>query len=134
MNVLIVGNGFDLAHGLPTKYSDFIGQVNDKSEFYQFLIDKPKSNLKIYNRVKNSKVFRYMKSQCNQNNGWVDFENELKAIVDSICDFPGQLDRIIREDNKTTISKYVMKRENISHLDLFIKYCVRIMDLQLNGL
>ena len=24
MNILIVGNGFDLAHGLPTKYSDFL--------------------------------------------------------------------------------------------------------------
>ncbi|MFQ7826582.1 MAG: AbiH family protein, partial [Anaerobutyricum hallii] len=23
MNILIVGNGFDLAHGLPTKYADF---------------------------------------------------------------------------------------------------------------
>ena len=24
MNILIVGNGFDLAHGLPTKYGDFL--------------------------------------------------------------------------------------------------------------
>ena len=24
MNILIVGNGFDLAHGLPTKYADFL--------------------------------------------------------------------------------------------------------------
>ena len=24
MNILVVGNGFDLAHGLPTKYSDFL--------------------------------------------------------------------------------------------------------------
>lgn len=23
MNILIIGNGFDLAHGLPTKYADF---------------------------------------------------------------------------------------------------------------
>lgn len=23
MNILVVGNGFDLAHGLPTKYGDF---------------------------------------------------------------------------------------------------------------
>lgn len=27
MNILIVGNGFDLAHGLPTSYSDFLGFV-----------------------------------------------------------------------------------------------------------
>lgn len=23
MNILVIGNGFDLAHGLPTKYGDF---------------------------------------------------------------------------------------------------------------
>ena len=25
MNILVIGNGFDLAHGLPTKYGDFFG-------------------------------------------------------------------------------------------------------------
>ena len=24
MDILIIGNGFDLAHGLPTKYTDFL--------------------------------------------------------------------------------------------------------------
>lgn len=24
MNILVIGNGFDLAHGLPTKYGDFV--------------------------------------------------------------------------------------------------------------
>lgn len=24
MNILVIGNGFDLAHGLPTKYKDFL--------------------------------------------------------------------------------------------------------------
>ena len=24
MNILVIGNGFDLAHGLPTKYRDFL--------------------------------------------------------------------------------------------------------------
>ena len=24
MNLLVIGNGFDLAHGLPTRYSDFL--------------------------------------------------------------------------------------------------------------
>ena len=27
MNILVIGNGFDLAHGLPTKYADFLGFV-----------------------------------------------------------------------------------------------------------
>lgn len=24
MNILVIGNGFDLAHGLPTRYTDFL--------------------------------------------------------------------------------------------------------------
>ncbi len=28
MNILIVGNGFDLSHYLPTKYEHFIGAMN----------------------------------------------------------------------------------------------------------
>ena len=36
MNILLIGNGFDLAHGLPTRYTDFLEfikimkAVNDK--------------------------------------------------------------------------------------------------------
>ena len=27
MNILVIGNGFDLAHGLPTKYGDFYNDL-----------------------------------------------------------------------------------------------------------
>ena len=27
MNIIVIGNGFDLAHGLPTKYTDFLEYV-----------------------------------------------------------------------------------------------------------
>ncbi len=27
MNILVIGNGFDLAHGLPTKYGDFLDRI-----------------------------------------------------------------------------------------------------------
>ena len=27
MNILVLGNGFDLAHGLPTSYKDFLNFV-----------------------------------------------------------------------------------------------------------
>ena len=28
MNTLVIGNGFDIEHGLPTKYTDFINYMN----------------------------------------------------------------------------------------------------------
>lgn len=34
MNILIIGNGFDLAHGLPTKYSDFLDFFNILTKYY----------------------------------------------------------------------------------------------------
>lgn len=36
-NILIIGNGFDLAHNLPTKYSDYLNQLNNQSEFYGYI-------------------------------------------------------------------------------------------------
>ncbi len=35
MNILVLGNGFDLAHGLPTKYTDFLEFVKIFEECYQ---------------------------------------------------------------------------------------------------
>ena len=38
-NLIILGNGFDLAHGLQTKYSDFRDYIwNNNREFYEQLI------------------------------------------------------------------------------------------------
>ena len=42
MNILLIGNGFDLAHGLPTKYTDFL-------EFVKMIkIIKEKNNICLY--------------------------------------------------------------------------------------
>ncbi len=32
MNILVIGNGFDLAHGLPTKYGDLFNIDSNPSE------------------------------------------------------------------------------------------------------
>lgn len=33
-NILIIGNGFDLSHGLPTRYTDFLSLVRNWNTFY----------------------------------------------------------------------------------------------------
>ena len=40
MNILVIGNGFDLAHGLPTKYTDFLDFIKEFQDFQQFQIPK----------------------------------------------------------------------------------------------
>ena len=37
MNILVIGNGFDLAHGLPTKYTDFLEWIVAEVEFWEHL-------------------------------------------------------------------------------------------------
>ena len=45
MNILVIGNGFDLAHGLPTKYTDFL-------EFVSVSIKHKDSKANISRRLK----------------------------------------------------------------------------------
>ena len=40
MNILVIGNGFDLAHELPTKYTDFLDFIKEFQDFQQFQIPK----------------------------------------------------------------------------------------------
>lgn len=46
MNILIVGNGFDLAHGLKTNYSDFLKIVYDSGSPKRILVDSSEKDSK----------------------------------------------------------------------------------------
>lgn len=48
-NILILGNGFDLAHGLPTRYSDFLEFAKRVMCIYIYLQDTSKNDL--YNNI-----------------------------------------------------------------------------------
>lgn len=94
MNILIVGNGFDLAHGLPTRYSDYVHQISEELDFKQYLGERyeiDEESYQLFIRVKKSTLFRYIEHRCED--GWVDFENELRLIVDDTSDFEKHLSR-----------------------------------------
>ena len=40
MDILILGNGFDLAHELKTSYKDFLEYCNPKKSLYEFIVEK----------------------------------------------------------------------------------------------
>lgn len=44
MNILLIGNGFDLAHGLPTKYTDFLNFCERVNYIYNIHNDKNENN------------------------------------------------------------------------------------------
>lgn len=83
MKLLVIGNGFDLAHNLPTKYTDFLryckeynekGPVSDSDEMNQEFIEFIKNNiwLKYFNKL----------NKTDKENTWIDFEKEIAYIID----------------------------------------------------
>lgn len=111
--MLIIGNGFDLAHGLPTKYTNFLNfmeaikivGVKEKSKLELAIRDdvlKPLdlhpeiekmliNNDSIENRKKlldlssNNSWLEYFKNRTLFiNDGWIDFELEISKVIKSL--------------------------------------------------
>lgn len=82
-NLLIVGNGFDLEHGLKTHYTDFFETINNrvssKNEIilnnHKYLIEDNHLLLYLLEEYKQNKL---------QGNNWIDIETELKKIISLI--------------------------------------------------
>lgn len=56
MNILVVGNGFDLAHGLKTSYADFLHVINVFSDIEEIdLMNRPDL---FWNEIKSDKIIR----------------------------------------------------------------------------
>lgn len=100
MKILVLGNGFDVDHGLPTSYKEFLhfclyitegkGTLN---EYYEKLtptqrryVEKLDKNKKLKKQflklLDNNNLFRYFFIQLDrQGKNWIDLERELKSIV-----------------------------------------------------
>lgn len=76
MNILVIGNGFDLAHGLPTKYSDFL-------DFIEVIIQV--INIKDPHNIKRNWVnldFRIANQLRSNMEDLTSFEKRWKELVD----------------------------------------------------
>ena len=112
--LLVIGNGFDLAHGLKTKYTDFldffnekfsnieiaeqffdIGGINQFRKIIQESIDS-KNNEELYENLRrymqapfgNFWIAYFNKIREERNNcideGWVDFEREIEKVISQL--------------------------------------------------
>lgn len=113
MNILIIGNGFDLAHGLPTKYWDFLmfvkcikehGSLNgiEKSNIFGELSkeirnliynedyrssDNKEELLEFLELIKDNIWIEYFIDKIedkDKNKGWIDFELEISQVIKSL--------------------------------------------------
>ena len=94
-SILIIGNGFDIEHNLPTKYVDFLDLTSEdykNSKAYSDLfsmgfkgdIDSIRKDIKETLGDSNT-VIQYIRARLEENqnigNNWVDFEQEIARAV-----------------------------------------------------
>lgn len=117
MNILIIGNGFDLAHDLPTKYENFLDFTNvylGKTCFDSEYID---SFREYFERIKQTapSVYEEIGSLIKDNVwlehfnavyeerrkegkiGWIDFESEISNAVQALDGAISTIDEYLRK-------------------------------------
>lgn len=110
MNILLIGNGFDLAHGLPTKYKDFLDfikvikqiiEIDSKENINQVdcLDTNPEIMIRLLSAINN--IFKQRRMwdeligeniwieyflQCDmyQKENWIDFESEISNVIQDL--------------------------------------------------
>lgn len=116
-NVLLVGNGFDLAHELPTKYEHFLYLMKNWDEFIK-IYDLLKKEMEI---GKNNVFYKYVKNvnEFNENNieklgkiinnnSWVKYFCKCGAEIDKWIDFEREIYPVMELFEFVFNSSYVM--------------------------
>lgn len=113
MNILVIGNGFDIAHGLPTQYKDFLNFIrkyylfkdfDDASdqgcEVFKEIIRLKAEKPDLYNEIEtltnDNSWYRhfdaiYESRMIEGKDGWIDFEREISNIIQIIDKFRIQI-------------------------------------------
>lgn len=118
MNILIIGNGFDLAHGLPTKYEHFLKYVDafkrfkDNCKQESIKADWEAANKEDKNFIlhfanlyeQKTEIFEEIETLI-LNNVWIDYFGEIYrnrrvAGKDGWIDFESEISRIIQTLDK----------------------------------
>lgn len=113
-NILLLGNGFDLAHGLPTRYIDFLEWIKAEYELYvnlrvqkadivangkEIKVDWPIASYPSEISVERieSQTIQLELWECIDKNVWIDyFLNNLMYQKENWIDFEREISRIIK--------------------------------------
>lgn len=103
MNILLIGNGFDLAHGLKTEYSDFLKFISDFKptknsdniyehydkfyyNFFNFLDNNSIDVVSFKRKIEENTLLKFFIKNYEElikegKDTWIDFEKEIKDII-----------------------------------------------------
>lgn len=100
MNILLIGNGFDLAHGLPTTYKDYLKFVKQIDKFF-------KSEGTIF-QFKNDSSFK-------------ELDNNVADFIDSKL-LIGNSNKLIGNVVKNFDNKYIIELHNLTKSNFWIEW------------
>ena len=137
MNILIVGNGFDLAHGLPTKYGDFLRYIREFYKFWDDPIVYNKNGIKAYfasMRDERSRIFSELTQMTDKNawlkyfdeifeerertqkDGWIDFEMEISHVIQALDDARQRCIRAVSESSDKPVKIMGLHTETVTRI------------------
>lgn len=148
MNILVIGNGFDLAHGLPTRYDDFLTFVDEFIEykvanecnirFLDYFKNLNETNINLYKQIdkliEDNRWLNYFltlrenKALLNKQT-WIDFESEMSKVIKTIDEYRNKLIREkVFENELKQIDKYsfdvlyyiLEKKEKLNQIDCLL--------------
>lgn len=135
MNILVVGNGFDLAHGLPTKYGDFLkfvevirqvlnakGKEIDWKDIHLEIKELIKINMgnvrdnifsqeQIWRELleENFWIEYFLQCPMYQKENWIDFESEISNVIQSI-DVDMKNNNLKLDDGASIVSNFYLEK------------------------
>lgn len=161
MNILLVGNGFDFAHGLPTDYQSFVKFLNAVrlmgdsadnypeyinaiedykfcTEFNQFLIEAYKTPTdnkfeELHGLIRNNFWAEYFRPVGNSENTWISFEKEISEIVQRLDLYRKSADRNERRMLMLPLIP-IFQRAGIDEAKIYGKSNVFLINQLLNDL
>lgn len=149
MNILIIGNGFDIAHGLPTKYIDFLEFVNVIKQILntkkldeinwrnihpevKYIIKQNTGNIRnnlfsqsvMWSDLLDNNVWidYFLQNDMHGKENWIDFESEISDIIKSLdYDMHGGDNNfgLYDERMKNLSNEYLDCQEQLVDLDSF---------------
>jgi len=138
MNILVIGNGFDLAHGLPTKYTDFLNFVelikqfidadgrkfsnsdwnNAHSEIVELIKKNALPKAQEWRELleENFWIDYFLQCPMYQKENWIDFESEICNVIKSLDE-----DMFAEDGRKYQFSEEIMVNLSNDFLDAYFE-------------
>lgn len=151
MNILVIGNGFDLAHGLPTRYMDFLEFIEEYKKYKNDLLNESdyivcfkglkESKPEIYNEIndlinKNRWFHHFLKLKeyrsLNNRQTWIDFESEISKVIQTLDkvknrfenDSYSEFNQVQLDEYEFEVLQYILEESK----DISVYDCVFTLD------